>query len=321
MGFWKSDDEIFAWGDTLGRKFAGLANKEGVGYGSEVLSRMKTALHENARDFLGLDPQKILDEWDRMMKAAKEIGVDVSEVVTVELGATENYLSGWHGEGADAFKRHVDRIRAFTGKQQLYMLETVRALAVLLKIAVQSREDFAALAQATADQVDKAFDDHDDAKTEFVLKVGNGIAKGVLDVISDPKKAMFAIAETVMDITVEGVTLALEGGKLGDIVTSYVGQRDRMLSGYEAELGQVATLISEAQRDYVDEKLDMFEPLPVALDVRSPDFRYTTFMSKDRDPGQFAPAVERERQRYVAEQQPRLVSPDSPIQQRLAGGS
>jgi hypothetical protein len=321
MGFWKSDDLIFAWGDTLGMKFAGLANKEGVGYGGEVLSRMKTALHENARDFLSLDPQKILDEWDRMAKAARDVGVDVSEVVTVELGAAKDHLADWHGEGADKFKEHVDQIRAFTGRQYHSIMETVRALAALLRIAVQARDDFSALAQATADQVDKAFEDKAEESTEFVLKVGSGIAKGVLEVISDPKKAAFAIAETVMDIAVEGVTLAIGGDKLGDIVAAYVQQRDRLLDGYETELDEVAHLLERAQHRHLAEDASLIEPLPVTLNVNSPDFRYSSFMSKDMDPVQFGPAVERERQRFATEQQPRLMNPDSPIQQRLAGGS
>jgi hypothetical protein len=318
--FWKNDDEVYAWGDTVAARLAGLANKEGIAYGAEAGAAMRTMLHENARDFLSLDPQKILDEWDRMAKASKDVCVDISEVVTVELGAAKDHLAGWHGEGADLFKRQVDNIRAFTGSQYEAMVETVRALAGMLRVAVQSREDFATLAQAVMHQVDKVFEDEQEKNTEFVLKVGNGVVKTVIGVLSDPKKALFAVAENIMDIGLETVTRAMDGGKLGDIVTSYVRERDHLLRGYESELNEVAGLLERTQAEYQSRTPLILIPLPVTINVRGPDFRYEAFMSKDRDPAGFGAEVERERQKYVAEQQPRLVNPDSPIQQRLGGG-
>lgn len=318
--FWKSDDEIFGWGDLIAKRFSGLANKEGIAYGAEAMSAMRTMLHENARDFLSLDPQKILDEWDRMATASRNVCVDVSEVVTVELGAAKDQLVGWHGAGADAFRRQIDNIRAFTGIQYESMVETVRALGGMLRVAVQSREDFASLAQATMDQVDKVFADEQDKNTEFVLKVGNGVAKAVIGALADPKKAMFALAENVMDIAVETITRSMDGGKLGDIVTSYVRERDRLLRSYESELSEVAATLQDAERRYLAGTPALMAPLPVATDVRSPDFRYEAFSSKDRQEGSFGQAVERERQKYIAEQQANVRNPDSPIQQRLEGG-
>jgi hypothetical protein len=318
--FWKNDDEVYAWGDTVAARLAGLANKEGIAYGAEAGAAMRTMLHENARDFLSLDPQKILDEWDRMAKASQDVCVDVSEVVTVELGAAKDWLAGWHGAGADAFKEQVDNIRAFTGTQYVAMAETVRSLAGMLRVAVQSREDFAALAQAVMEQVDKVFKDEQEKNTEFVLKVGNGVVKTVIGALGDPKKALFAVAENVMDIGLETVTRTMDGGKLGDIVTSYVRERDRLLHGYESELNEAAAVLERAQELYLGRSPEILKSLPVTVDVHSPDFRYEVFMSKDRDPAGFEASVERERQKYVAEQQPRLVNPDSPIQQRLGGG-
>jgi hypothetical protein len=98
-----------------------------------------------------------------------------------------------------------------------------------------------------------------------------------------------------------------------------VKHRDRLLGGYETELAQIAELLSHAQNQELTRKTDLFEPLPVDLNVNSPDFRYERFMSKDQDSTQFGQRVEAERQKYVAERQPKLLNPDSPIQQRLAG--
>jgi hypothetical protein len=113
--------------------------------------------------------------------------------------------------------------------------------------------------------------------------------------------------------------MAMRGGKLGEIVTEYVKQRDRLLGGYESELGQVAELLARAQDFELTRKTDLFEPLPVNMNVNSPDFRYGDFESKSQDAGRFGPRVEAERQKYVAERQPKLLNPGSPIQQRLAG--
>jgi hypothetical protein len=317
--FWKNDNEVYDVAETLARRLAGLANKEGIAYGPDAMSAMRMALHANATDFLSLDPQKILDEWDRMRRVAMDIGVDISETVTVELGATRDHLADWHGAGADAFHKQVDQMRAFTGSQFEYVVKTIQALGPMLRVAVQSREDFTALAQATIDQVDKVFEDDQDARSEFVLKVGNGLAKAVLGVIADPKKAFFAVAENVMDIAVEGVTQAMEGGKLGDLVSNYTKQRDRLLQGYESELNQITQMLKDVHEGVVNSRVEMFDPLPVDLNVNSPDFRYETFMSKDVDAAQFGPRVEAERRKYIAEKQHNLVNPNSPIYRRLAG--
>jgi hypothetical protein len=111
----------------------------------------------------------------------------------------------------------------------------------------------------------------------------------------------------------------MQGGKLGDIVTTYVKQRDRLLGGYETELNEVVYLLKRDQDRALAQRTDLFEPLPVNMNVNSPDFRYEAFMSKDQDPAKFGPRVEAERQKYAAERQPRLLNVDSPIHQRLAG--
>jgi hypothetical protein len=280
---------------------------------------LESAMQGSAQDFLSLDPQKIIDEWDRMQKVAKDVGVDISEEVTVELGATKDHLQGWYGAGADAFRRQVDLMRAFAGTQFDYTTTTIQALASMLRVAVQSRDDFVVLAEATMKTVDKAFEEVSDTQTDFVLKVGNGVVKAVLGVIEDPKKAIFAIAENVLDIAVEGATSSVQGKELRDVVESFVNQRNRLLHGYEQELAQVTDLVRRRQEEILSTRIELFEPLPMNLDVNSPDFRYENFMSKDMDPGQFGPRVETERQKSVEEGQNKLVNTNSPIQRRLAG--
>jgi hypothetical protein len=316
---WKEADELYFTANKLATSFAGLASKEGVTYGQDAMRAMEGAMQGCAQDFLTLDPQKIIDEWDRMQKVAKDVGVDISEEVTVELGATKDHLQGWYGAGADAFRRQVDLMRAFAGKQFDYTTTTIQALASMLRVAVQSRDDFVVLAEATMKTVDKAFNEKKDTTTDFMLKVGNGVVKAVLGVIEDPKKAIFAIAENVLDIAVEGATSSVSGGKLNDVVGSFVDQRDRLLHGYEQELAQVADLLKRRQEEVLSTRIELFEPFPLNLNVNSPDFRYDNFMSKDMDPGQFGPRVDVERQKYVEERQNRLVSSDSAIQRRLAG--
>ncbi|MFD1044257.1 hypothetical protein ACFQ1S_00925 [Kibdelosporangium lantanae] len=319
--FWKDDQVLYDIAVQLGANFAGLAIKGGgLEWSPEVVNAMRGQLLGNAADFLSLDPQKIIDEWERMQKAAKDVGVDMSDAVTVELGATKDHLQGWYGQGADAFRAQVDAMRSFTGQQFDFTTRAIQALAAMLKIAVQSREDFVALAQATIDKITKAFAaaDDDEPVTNFLIKMGNGVAKAVLGVISDPEKAVFAIAENVLDISVEGVTYSVNGVKVADVVNSYVGQRDKLLAGYENELKMVADrLHSDQEQALTPSKL--LTPLPLSLSVNSPDFRYDNFMSKDMDPGQFSPKVETERQKYAADKQDKPAGSDSPIQQRLAG--
>ncbi|TCO48070.1 hypothetical protein [Actinocrispum wychmicini] len=317
--FWKEKDEVEDAAIALAHDFAGLANKEGVAYGPDARGALEGALLGHAADFMSLDPQKIIDEWDRMQKVSRDVNVDVSEPVTVALGATTEHLRGWYGAGADAFRDQVNKMRAFTGMQSDYIGATIQALGSMLRVAVQSRDDFVALAEATRGQIDKVFKDDADAGTQFLLKVGNGIVKAVLGVLEDPKKMAFAIIENALDVTVEGVTLVMEGGKLGEITSNYTKQRERLLQGYESELATVQGLIERGLNDVMREQPKLYDPLPLAVDVNSPDFRYAAFESKDMAPGQFSARVETERQKYVEEKQHKLVNSDSPIQQRLAG--
>ncbi|ALG07364.1 hypothetical protein [Kibdelosporangium phytohabitans] len=318
--FWKDDNEVYNWGKAIADSFAGLANWEGVAYGHDALETLRASMFANARDFLSLDPQKILDEWDRMAKAAKDTCVDVSEEVTRDLDAARDGVRNWHGAGADAFRSHLSDIRSFTGQQYAFMAETIRALAAMLRVAVQSREDFVALAQATGQQVHKVISDASDKRTEFALKVGNGIAKSVIGALGDPQKAIFAVAENVLDIAVESVVLAMEGGKLAEVVKDFTRHRDRLLDGYTAELNEVAAILVRNQEQLDAWRPMVFAPSKVNLDVDSPGFRYETFMSKEMDPARFGPAFDRERRKFTEEQQHNGANPDSPIQRRLAGG-
>src|SRR5262249_34929854 len=149
-------------------------------------------------------------------------------------------------------------------------------------------------------------------QTEFALKVGNGIAKSVLGAISDPRKAIFAVAENVLDVAVEGAVLAMDGGKLGEVVTTFARHRDRLLDGYDSELKEVAALLERAGGGYLAWQPKLFEPMPPSanLDVRGPDFRYENFSSKTMSADQFNPAVDRERQKFAAEEHHNLVNPD-----------
>jgi hypothetical protein len=305
--------------DEVARRFVALANQDGAFPGPWGIEVLRNTLHEDANQFLSLDPQKILDEWERMQQVANKVGVDVSEDVTIELNATAAHLSDWHGRAAEEFKARVSSFEAFSGLMHLTVLETVKALAAMLRVAVQAREDFAALASATADTVTKAIEKADDKRTEFSLKVGNGVAKTILNMFTDPKGWATAAAENAMDIAVEGTIYAMNGSDIGEIVDNYMRERDRLLRSYEVELDEVADIIGKAQGYFLGQNPKLFLPLPSYTRVESPDFRYENFMSKDMGTAVFGPKVDEERKNQAADKQPnRVMDPASPVQ-RLNG--
>lgn len=317
--FWKDESDLHHQAGVVAKKFVALANKEGSfagPWGSEVLGN---TLREDSDQFLSLDPRKIIDEWDRMQAVANKVGVDVSEEVTIELDASEAHLSDWHGSAAEAFKARISEFRSFSGTMHLSTLKTVAALGALLRLAVQAREDFFALASATAGTVDKALEEAEDKQTEFMLKVGNGVAKSVLNMFTDPKGWATAAVENAMDIAVEGAIYAMGGGKTGEIVDNYVRERDRLLRNYEVELDEIADTLKRAQGHFIAQPFRLLVPMPSCTSVDSPDFRYEHFLSKDQSTDAFGPKVDEERRKRAAERQPhRLMDPDSPVQ-RLNG--
>src|SRR4051794_16532825 len=94
---WKEADELYFTANKLVTSFGGLGRKERVAYGQDVMGAMEGAMQGCVQDFLTLESQNIIVEWDRMEKLVKHVGVEISEEGVVELGSPKDHLQVWFG--------------------------------------------------------------------------------------------------------------------------------------------------------------------------------------------------------------------------------
>jgi hypothetical protein len=292
MGDWKSDDEVRSAADRAARGLIDLFDDEqpdGKWLGSPeaypdgggaVLLR---GLLDDADQVLSLDPQKIIDEFERMKKA-------------------------------DAFRHQISMIQAFLGQQTGYLITTVESLAVLLAASVQARRDYVAVADATGAAVAKALEQHSDADTKIMISAGASVVSAVLG-IATGGAWLTATAGVVIGASSAGLQLAVDGDKFAEVAAGYRTGKDQVLTSYQDVVRHALAKVQEAERDLLGEKNELFAPMPPGIEVHSPTFRYEDFSSADRPGAGFAPKVDRERRKPVARQGPA----GTPIQRRLDG--
>jgi hypothetical protein len=322
---WKSDAEVYDAADQAGRKIIELVNSEGevwlgppehypAGGGAVVLA----GIRQDATDILSLDPQKIIDELERMQKVGRAIYQDQSSEIIDAFRSIDYSVQDWQGDGARAFQNQVSKIQAFIGQQCYYTIKAVQSLGALLGIAVQARRDYCALAGATVGACQKALEQNQEADTKFVIGVGATFA-GVLLTIASGGSALIATTGMFISTAGAGVQASVEGAKSADVISGYSGTRTQLLENYKSALNTVRDEIIREQNFLSAEKNELFEPLPPSINVNLTNFRYEDFYTPERDPGEFDHKVDQEHQKLITENPRGFVNPNSPIQQRLDG--
>lgn len=131
---------------------------------------------------LSLDPQKTMDEFERMKKIGRALDHDTSSDIIDAFRKIDYWVQDWEGSRADAFRHQISMIQAFIGQQVGYLVKTVESLAILLAASVQARRDYVAAADATSAAVTKALKQHDDADTKIAISVGASVVSAVLGI-------------------------------------------------------------------------------------------------------------------------------------------
>ncbi len=328
MGDWKSDDEVRSAADRAARRLINLFDEEqpdGKWLGSPeaypdgggaVLLR---SFLEDADNVLSLDPQKIIDEFERMKKVGRALDQDTSSDIIDAFRKIDYSVQDWEGGGADAFRHQISMIQAFIGQQADYLVKTVESLAILLAASVQARRDYVAVADATSAAVAKALKQHDDADTKIAISIGASVVSAVLGVATGG--AWFtASAGVIIGAASAGLQLAVDGDKFAEVASGYKTGKDQVLSSYQDIVHSSLAKIQDAERDLLGEKNELFAPTPPSIDVKSPSFHYEDFSSADRPVAEFDPKVDQEHRKLVEEHAPTGVTgPDTPIQRRLDG--
>ncbi|MEV5718510.1 hypothetical protein AB0L41_31880 [Amycolatopsis mediterranei] len=328
MGDWKSDDEVRSAADRAARRLIDLFDDEqpdGKWLGSPEAypagggAVLLQGLLGDADDVLSLDPQKIIDEFERMKKVGRALDKETSSDIVDAFRKIDYSVQDWEGDGADAFRRQISMIQAFLGQQTGYLVKTVEALAILLAASVQARRDYVAVADATSAAVAKALEQHEEADTKIVISVSASVVSAVLGIATGG--AWFtATAGVVIGASSAGLQLAVDGDKFAEVAAGYHTGKNQVLTSYQDIIRTALGKVQDAERDLLGEKNELFAPMPPSITVDSPSFRYEDFSSVDRSVAGFEPKVAQEHRKRVEQHAPTGVAgPDTPIQKRLDG--
>lgn len=94
------------------------------------------SLRLDAQDYLALDPQKIIDEFERMLTAGSDVGDNAVAMSELDL-MNNTHLENWAGTAADAFKKRVSMVREVGDGQQNAILQGCLCLGTMLALAAE----------------------------------------------------------------------------------------------------------------------------------------------------------------------------------------
>jgi hypothetical protein len=309
---WRTDQEIIDAAEHLKATFVWLKEDEfpSSGYPRAHID----AIFRDRDIFLSVDPQKLYDEYDRMHQAARSVG-DNSEAET-DLDESIRHLANWTGEGAEAFKRQMTKMKVFCDSAQGRLLRGLQCVAAAYKLAIEGRDSYYKLIKATEAAARNAKEDaaKEDAKLQAAVLFN--VVEGVFQL--NPGSLLGTMVVTAVQSGKDGVQRIIEGDDSDQVMESYRSNADWLCEGFGMGFDEITKDLGH-QVDDANRPDDMYTPLPLICDVRSPDFRYEHFENTIRDTGPIGPIVEEERRKY-ADEKAAAETRTSEIERRLGHG-
>lgn len=319
-----TDDQLRSSAYRLAGSMIAMLRRDGLdpdipGYpdqeDADVFSR---SFEIDAEMYMSMNLDALTEEFDEVRKAARTIKEE-SDPNGVIRSLHEEVETAWHGEAAVAFTSRLHQIERCIEAQYEFAQLAAHTVTMMYAVNAQFRASCRDLMEKTADTCDAIAAEQDSPGINWA-SIGPSLAKAVIDGIksADPGK----IKDWFVDQLVGHAEQALEpkpvaGTEAVPVVDGYLTAREELFASYEDNLEQIRTWINGRRDELAASTTTIPEPLPASADVDSPDFRYERFAHGTHQfPDQFAPEVERERQKYVAEK----AKPDGVIAQRLHGG-
>jgi hypothetical protein len=316
-----TDTDLHAAAFGLAHSMLEMLDRDGVG--PDVIGLpdqmdvdvFRRSFEVDAQLYMSMDPTRLADEYDEIRTAANLNGPS-SDPHSIVQAAIVGLEANWHGKAADAFFEQMNRIQQRITTQHDYTLVAAEAVGMMYAVNVAFRNSCYDLMSKTAVVCAAIADQHAPQPTNWAKVIVDLVGKAI-DVVSAPKD----ILGMAIDGILSGIGTATEdkpvaGTDALPVVNGYVEARDQLFTSYENSIGQVHEWIDARRREYAGLDETLPQPLPSTTDVDSPDFRYENFFyDQHANPGEYAPEVERERQRYVDEK----AKPDGAIAQRLSG--
>lgn len=264
---------------------------------------------------LSLSPKKIEEEFDRLRKAAFKVNEDPESVVWVDEAIHK--LDEWHGPAADAFRRHLGRIREFVRETQNHaILNGLQALGALFLLAYQMREQYYAMARVVTSCANYEIDQQRTREQKLQLSIGKELVLAVLSM--NPAGAVEAGIEFFVEAGAALADYSLEGTGADAVIDQYRERSTGLRQTFEHNLNLLTHKLDGDWRTQVENEANLvvMRPLPSYMDVSSPDFDYTKFWTEEYPPtGPFGQQVADQQKQYAAEEE----AEETEINRRMEG--
>ncbi len=319
MADWKTDGELYDVAQQLGNKIADMYTKAGVWVSAGTnVDAIVESMRMDAEEFMSLDPQKIVDEFDRMQRAATQTGEDAIAKALLD-EANIRLQAKWSGDAAVAFGHQMSYIETFMHQQDNQIGFAAHCMGTLYALAVNARRSYHDIASATIAACEKEMKEQTERDNKAIVSILSEVAKACIAGFT-----RFENAGEVVKWGLDGFISAgsatyqavMEGSEAPEVVTRYMQTRDNLRGSFEDGLNQLTKWITLQENELAQVRVPLLEPLPLCIDIKGADFSYDRFFTEDRDNASFGPKVERERQRLKNE----AGRPAGLIGHRLDGG-
>ncbi len=278
------------------------------------LDVLRRSFEDEAALYMSMDPTRLVEEYDEIRVAASQIGPAADPNSIVER-AMIDLEANWHGTAADAFATQLGMVKDRIETQHDYTLVAAQAVGMMYAVNVSFRASCHDLMCQTSIVCDAIADKLAPQPTNWA-QVAVDVAGKVIDVVRNPKQlADMAIDELMSLMGKATADKPVAGAEAIPVINGYVEARNQLYESYENALDTVKVWIEARRTEFAGLDDTLPQPLPADADVDSPDFNYEKFFYDTHVPADYAPEVERERQRYVEEK----TKPDGLITHRLAG--
>jgi hypothetical protein len=299
MAEWKTNSELYEIADKLGRKIIDMYTKAKVWISAGTnVNAILSSIRMDAEDFMSLDPQKIVDEFERMQRAAKDTGEDAVAKALVR-DANIKLQAVWRGEAADAFGHQMSYIETFTQQQDNQIGFAAHCMGTLYALAVNARRSYYELADAAIAACAQEMKEQAERDNKAVVSILSEVAKACIGGFTKFEKAGEVVKwglDGFISVGAATYEAVVEGSKAPDVVSSYVRTRGELRSSFDNGLNQLTKWINLQDGDLNRDKVPLLEPLPLCTDIDGPDFNYDKFSFPRRDASSFGPRVDQERQ-------------------------
>lgn len=260
-----------------------------------------------------MDPIRLEERFNDLTRLS--LHLDAESIAEVDFAKGE--LSGsWSGDAAVEFGKQMSRVDTFMVQQLEQAAVAAHGVGMMYAISVQYRESFYDLLDKTI-QVCRSVTEEKGQPGIKWLSVAADVLDSALDIVTF--KAPVDLAKWVVDQVLAMLpSLGEEEVKGADalaVVGGYTDARDKLRGSYEDSVDRIGGWLEARRTDVGALGMPILEPKEFGGDVHSADFSYEKFFYEHHDPGAYAPAVERERKEYVAEN----PKGDGVIARRLTG--